>query len=266
MFAALPGPAEGKRVVVRLQPPAELAPDSDSDSDSDPSDPADPAAKRRATAPASAKISLAASLPQPKNAGFGRGQGGGAAIDLGGDRGGGTALDLGADRAIAAAGPEPAAGPSLHPSQLYAVDADTGAYARAASGDFTPDFPTDARRPEHPGSIPRGPDVEAAFAYVRGGGARGPGAGGGEAPKVREMNLDALRAEASRGRADGVAGATAGATGLAFGDEFREKLAREAGAKPSAAHRSKNQIGSLLYNAKQAEMQIMEGRLAGVSH
>ena len=39
-----------------------------------------------------------------------------------------------------------------------------------------------------------------------------------------------------------------------------------AGAKPSAAHRSKNQIGSLLYNAKQAEMQIMEGRLAGVSH
>ena len=266
MFAALPGPAEGKRVVVRLEPPADLAPDSDSDSD--PSDPADPAAKRRATAPASAKISLAASLPQPKNAGgFGRGQGGGAALDLGGgDRGGGTALDLGADRAIAAAEPEPAAGPSLHPSQLYAVDADTGAYAHAASGDpyVYARASADARRPERPGSIPRGPDVEAAFAYVRGGGARGPG--GGEAPKVREMNLDALRAEASRGRADGVAGATAGATGLAFGDEFREKLAREAGAKPSAAHRSKNQIGSLLYNAKQAEMQIMEGRLAGVSH
>ena len=71
---------------------------------------------------------------------------------------------------------------------------------------------------------------------------------------------------ASRGRADGVAGATAGATGLAFGDEFREKLAREAGAKPSAAHRSKNQIGSLLYNAKQNELKILEGRLQGVTH
>ena len=47
-----------------------------------------------------------------------------------------------------------------------------------------------------------------------------------------------------------------------LGEEHREKLAREAGAKPSAAHKSKNQIGSLLYEAKQAELKILEGRLA----
>lgn len=56
------------------------------------------------------------------------------------------------------------------------------------------------------------------------------------------------------------------ATGLAFGDEHRAKLDKEGGAKPSVAHKQKNQIGTLLYNAKQKEMEIMQGRLAGVSH
>ena len=67
---------------------------------------------------------------------------------------------------------------------------------------------------------------------------------------------------------EGGAGARARAFDPAsvLGEEHREKLAREAGAKPSAAHKSKNQIGSLLYEAKQAELKILEGRLAGASH
>mgnify|MGYP003970765223 CR=1 FL=1 len=55
-------------------------------------------------------------------------------------------------------------------------------------------------------------------------------------------------------------------TGLAFDDEYRDKLTKDGGHAPSLAHKSKNQIGSLLYNAKQAELKIMEGRLQGVSH
>ena len=55
-------------------------------------------------------------------------------------------------------------------------------------------------------------------------------------------------------------------TGLAFDDEYRDKLTKDGGDAPSLAHKSKNQIGSLLYNAKQAELKIMEGRLQGVSH
>ena len=256
MFAALPGPAEGKRAWSRTAR-APRGPRPGLRLRLGPLGPRGPRGEATRDRAGVREISLAASLPQPKNAGgFGGGQGG-AALDLGGgDRGGGTALDLGADRAIAAARAGPAAGPSLHPSRLYAVDADTRAYAHAAGGDpyVYARASADARRPERPGSIPRGPDVEAAFAYVRGGGA-GPGGGGAEGSRDEPRRV----ARGAAGRADGVAGATAGATGLAFGDEFREKLAREAGAKPSAAHRSKNQIGSLLYNAKQAEMQIMEG-------
>jgi proline-rich protein PRCC len=80
-------------------------------------------------------------------------------------------------------------------------------------------------------------------------------------PGVKELDMAALRA-GSRHRLDD----KTSATGLAFGDDHRDKLNKEAGAKPSMLHKSKNQIGTLLYNAKQKEMEIMQGRLAGVSH
>ena len=84
---------------------------------------------------------------------------------------------------------------------------------------------------------------------------------GGTVPGVKELNMASLRAGNRHALDDKTT-----STGLAFGDEYREKLTREAGAKPSMVHKQKNQIGTLLYNAKQKEMEIMQGRLAGVSH
>ena len=78
---------------------------------------------------------------------------------------------------------------------------------------------------------------------------------------VKTVDLDTVRSNSRHLLDDKTS-----ATGLAFDDAYREKLQKEAGAKPSFVHKSKNQIGSLLYNAKQNELKILEGRLQGVTH
>jgi proline-rich protein PRCC len=70
-----------------------------------------------------------------------------------------------------------------------------------------------------------------------------------------------------RGEAGCLAGARASFDPASvLGEAYREKLAREGGAKPSAAHKSKNQIGALLYEAKQAELKILDGKVSSAGH
>ena len=267
LFASLPPPgasAKGGKRVVQFRAPlktsALAAADAAADADAD----EDHSAKRRKTAPAQ-RASLADLLPKPKaDAALGAGRASGGVLGGGVGEGGGATIDLGdaagpgpsSAAAAAADASAPAQGPAMHPSQMYAVD-ETGGYTHAAHHQYQAWAPY----PEHPGSNPTatagasGFDVDAALAAAM----AEERARGGTGAGVREMNLDALRAGARPVEA-------ASATGLAFGDEYRDKLQREAGAKPSATHKAKNQIGSLLYNAKQAELKIMEGRLQGVSH
>ena len=260
LFASLPPPgasAKGGKRVVQFRAPLKTSALAAANANADADEDEDQSAKRRKTAPAQ-RASLADLLPKPKadaalGAGRASGEGGGATIDLGDAAGPGPS-----SAAAAADASAPARGPALHPSQMYAVD-ESGAYAHAAHHQYHAWAP--APYPEDPGSNPTagagasGFDVDAALAAAM----AEERARGGTGAGVREMNLDALRAGAAPVDASS-------ATGLAFGDEYRDKLQREAGAKPSATHKAKNQIGSLLYNAKQAELKIMEGRLQGVSH
>jgi proline-rich protein PRCC len=78
------------------------------------------------------------------------------------------------------------------------------------------------------------------------------------APEVLELSAAQLTAGRDR------LVATKSLTGLAFGAEHEARLRAEAGAKPADIHRRKHQIGSLLYDAKQRELQMMEGRLQGM--
>jgi proline-rich protein PRCC len=113
------------------------------------------------------------------------------------------------------------------------------------------------------------------------------GAGGAQAPDaLLARALEAERAAAARRNPYGAAArappqvlevsaaqltagrdrlvATKSLTGLAFGADHEAKLRAEAGAKPADIQRRKHQIGALLYDAKQREIQMMEGRLQGM--
>lgn len=261
------------------------------------------AAKRAKTAPAK-KMSLAAMLPAPKNSGKGLGGGGGGSVlgrgnsgagMAGGDGGGrlgagggagGAMVDLGGETSINALDaptarmPEASAGPvehasAIHPSQMYAVD-ESGQYmyhqyAQHYGHDYGAGGPVpegqQGTMAELSSAAQVAPDgvfdvdhmLSRAMQVERKRAAQATGRGA--IPGVKELNMESLRA-GTRGALDD----KTSMTGLAFGDEYREKLNREAGAKPSMVHKQKNQIGTLLYNAKQKEMDIMNGRLAGVSH
>ena len=112
-----------------------------------------------------------------------------------------------------------------------------------------PTTPEEAGRGAVDGSSAGGFDVDA---VMRRAGVDGSVVKGVSAAQLRSGGGDRIRENAT--------------TGLAFDDEYRDKLTKDGGHAPSLAHKSKNQIGSLLYNAKQAELKIMEGRLQGVSH
>jgi len=254
---------------------AALAPDSDDDDD-------DRAAKRRKTAPTGG-AGLRAALPKPKNALGAGGPAGGLELGVGvasglGAGGGGAQLDLGAGDTAgrrAAAGPPEPSNVAPHPSRLYAVD-ESGAYAYDADAQarYHAEY---ARYYGHPHEgMAAAPGGE--------GGESHPGVGLEEASRGSDAGPGSFDVDAVMRRA-GVDGSTvrgisaaelrasggdrireSATTGLAFDDEYRDKLTREAGHAPSLVHKSKNQIGSLLYNAKQAELKIMEGRLQGVSH
>ena len=291
LFASVPKPGKtkgavaedngGRRRVVKLKPApaaaaaAALAPDSDDDDD-------DRAAKRRKTAPTGG-AGLRAALPKPKNALGAGGPAGGLELGVGvasglGAGGGGAQLDLGAGDTAgrrAAAGPPEPSNVAPHPSRLYAVD-ESGAYAYDADAQarYHAEY---ARYYGHPHEgMAAAPGGE--------GGESHPGVGLEEASRGSDAGPGSFDVDAVMRRA-GVDGSTvrgisaaelrasggdrireSATTGLAFDDEYRDKLPREAGHAPSLVHKSKNQIGSLLYNAKQAELKIMEGRLQGVSH
>ena len=184
---------------------------------------------------------------------------------------GGTAVDLGESKAAARERDEfnanelddVAAGPAPHPSRAYATD-ERGEYLYASYDAREHDYGQPASSHGNTHQKPsaendtRGFDVDDALAAAL----AAERARGNELRfAVRETNMSSLRGDCgdSETRA-------AFDPASVLGEEHREKLAREAGAKPSAAHKSKNQIGSLLYEAKQAELKILEGRLAGTSH
>ena len=188
------------------------------------------------------------------------GSGVGGAVDLGTN----SAVDLGAssaDRNQTSDLDDVPAGPARHPSQMYATD-EHGSYINAYAAQRTdqeygagnnqqyPDNNQQYRDATTPGHANTSQfDVDGALAELARGG------------KIRETNMASLRGESA-----GQARVAFDPAASVLGEEHREKLGREGGAKPSAAHKNKNQIGSLLYEAKQAEMKILDGRLAGTSH
>jgi len=292
LFASMPKSKDkknkgaGGRRVISLKPTVDVSALNGADTDDDEDE--DRAAKRRKTGgPKGA--GLRSMLPKPKNAlgagGDGRGLdvgsgGGGGALGSGfgdgGGGGGGAMLDLGGDDHRGEAGPSAAEPAAPHPSQLYAVD-ESGAYAYDAQaqaqyhaqyaqyyghsqqvnqgdgpethGMMHSNNPEEAGRGAVDGSNAGGFDVDA---VMRRAGVDGSVVKGVSAAQLRSGGGDRIRENAT--------------TGLAFDDEYRDKLTKDGGHAPSLAHKSKNQIGSLLYNAKQAELKIMEGRLQGVSH
>lgn len=287
LFASVPKPGKtkgaaaedngGRRRVVTLKPApaaaAALGPDSDDDDDDD------RAAKRRRTAPTGG-AGLRATLPKPKNALGAGGPAGGLELDAPGlgAGGGGAQLDLGAAGDTAGhrghAGPEPS-NLAPHPSTLYAVD-ESGAYAYDADAQarYHAEYARYYGHHPHQGG-PSGGELSGGGVGLEeagrdtAAGAGGPGSfdvdavmrrAGVDGSHVRGISAAELRASGGDRIRESAT------TGLAFDDEYRDKLTREAGHAPSLVHKSKNQIGSLLYNAKQAELKIMEGRLQGVSH
>jgi proline-rich protein PRCC len=276
LFASLPAPgagAKGAKRVVAFRPPLKTdALGEDSEEDEEDEEKARVEKTRRGGG-AGAPPSLASLLPKPVNVSrngdlvTGGVLGGGGA--LGG--GGGTAVDLGESKAAARERDEfnanelddVAAGPAPHPSRAYATD-ERGEYLYASYDAREHDYGQPASSHGNTHQKPsaendtRGFDVDDALAAAL----AAERARGNELRfAVRETNMASLRGDCgdSETRA-------AFDPASVLGEEHREKLAREAGAKPSAAHKSKNQIGSLLYEAKQAELKILEGRLAGTSH
>ena len=273
LFASLPTPgagAKGARRVVAFRPPLKTdALGEDSDEDEEDAETTRDETRPRRGDGAAAPPSLASLLPKPKHVSRpGDGNGGvlgggsafgknaGATVDLGDDE----TRDDARERRDAGAMDDVAAGPAPHPSRLYATD-ERGEYLYANDGGggarsgVVSDVPDDDVTLSGDAAF----DVDGALAAALAA-ERGRGRGGFA---VRETNAASLRGEGG-GAAFSARAAFDAASVL--GEEHREKLAREAGAKPSAAHKSKNQIGSLLYEAKQAELKILEGRLAGASH
>jgi len=277
LFASLPAPgagAKGAKRVVAFRPPLRtdaLGEDSDEDE-------ADEAKRRKnektrrggdggdGAGARPAPRTLASLLPKPTRVsehssvlggGFLTGLTGGAAVDLGGpqnapsldettrERSYDDALDQNADDADQNV---------PHPSRMYATN-ERGEYLHNANHHNQSDDQSYQSYQAAYQSQKSSFDVDGALAAAL---AAERGRGRGARFAVRETDAASLRGE-------GGAGGFVNPASV-LGEEHREKLAREAGAKPSAAHKSKNQIGSLLYEAKQAELKILEGRLAGASH
>ena len=281
LFASLPAPgagAKGAKRVVAFRPPLRtdaLGEDSDEDEADEAKRQGNEKTRRGGdggdgAGARPAPRTLASLLPKPTRVsehssvlggGFLTGLTGGAAVDLGGpqnapsldettrERSYDDALDQNADDADHDV---------PHPSRMYATN-ERGEYLYAANHhNHESDVSSDqsyqaAYQSQKTSSF----DVDGALAAALAA-ERGRGRGGFA---VRETDAASLRGEGGAG-----APARAFDSASVLGEEHREKLAREAGAKPSAAHKSKNQIGSLLYEAKQAELKILEGRLAGASH
>lgn len=210
-------------------------------------------------------------------------------------------LDLGGSSSInaqtegARRGPEEKASVSattapvqeVHPSQMYAVD-DSGNYVydqymqqqyaqqqyahgaevgRVVQVEEVPSsltLPEMVRQGEETGQLnmdavlDKALEEERARARARAAHTRRGPPGAGEV-QVMEMSMQDIR------KTKNPLNDTSTLTGLAFGEEHQKKMMAAAGAKPSMVHKQKHQIGSLYYDAKVKEMQIMEGRLQGVS-
>jgi len=281
VIAGLPNPTAKKtgkkKKVIAFKPPVKTSALT-SGADSDSEEEAKRAEKRRKTRAAGrGGGGIASFLPKPKNMDVLGGGGGGLGGGLGG--GGGTALDLGGGDGRGGGGIEAAAAaaeeeaPAIHPSQLYAVD-ESGRYLHASH--HAAAYASGVAGPARGG-------IEERARAIGGMGAGGAGGFSVDAALDDALEIERRRAEASGRGGPGVTVKTVdldtvrsnsrhllddktSATGLAFDDAYREKLQKEAGAKPSFVHKSKNQIGSLLYNAKQNELKILEGRLQGVTH
>jgi proline-rich protein PRCC len=281
VIAGLPNPTAKKtgkkKKVIAFKPPVKTSALT-SGADSDSEEEAKRAEKRRKTRAAGrGGGGIASFLPKPKNMDVLGGGGDGLGGGLGG--GGGTALDLGGGDGRGGGGIEAAAAaaeeeaPAIHPSQLYAVD-ESGRYLHASH--HAAAYASGVAGPARGG-------IEERARAIGGMGAGGAGGFSVDAALDDALEIERRRAEASGRGGPGVTVKTVdldtvrsnsrhllddktSATGLAFDDAYREKLQKEAGAKPSFVHKSKNQIGSLLYNAKQNELKILEGRLQGVTH
>lgn len=270
LFASMPAPGSktstGANRVVNWRPPLKthaLGKDLGKDEDSEDEDDDGQSAKRAKRDQNKASPSLASMLPPPKHGGSG-GLGGGVlgggirgVVDLGSD---GLETGSGMDRNNDGAGPshaneeldDVAAGPARHPSQMYATDAH-GEYIEQDYAAYGEGYQQAYGASVHNNQIGNPStqfDVDGALAEL---------AKGGKA-QIRETNMASLRGEC------GGHHRVAFDPAAVLGEEHREKLTREAGDKPSATNKNKNQIGSLLYEAKQAEMKILEGKLAGTSH
>jgi len=274
LFASLPAPgagAKGAKRVVAFRPPLRtdaLGEDSDEDE-------ADEAKRRKnektrrggdGAGARPAPRTLASLLPKPTQVsehssvlggGSLTGLTGGAAVDLGAKndarRDETTALERSYDDALDQ-NADDADQNVPHPSRMYATN-ERGEYLHNANHHNQSDDQSYQSYQAAYQSQKSSFDVDGALAAAL---AAERGRGRGARFAVRETDAASLRGE-------GGAGGFVNPASV-LGEEHREKLAREAGAKPSAAHKSKNQIGSLLYEAKQAELKILEGRLAGASH
>jgi len=277
LFASLPAPgagAKGAKRVVAFRPPLRtdaLGEDSDEDEADEAKRQGNEKTRRGGdggdgAGARPAPRTLASLLPKPTRVsehssvlggGFLTGLTGGAAVDLGGpqnapsldettrERSYDDALDQNADDADQNV---------PHPSRMYATN-ERGEYLHNANHHNQSDDQSYQSYQAAYQSQKSSFDVDGALAAAL---AAERGRGRGARFAVRETDAASLRGE-------GGAGGFVNPASV-LGEEHREKLAREAGAKPSAAHKSKNQIGSLLYEAKQAELKILEGRLAGASH
>jgi len=278
LFASLPAPgagAKGAKRVVAFRPPLRtdaLGEDSDEDEADEAKRQGNEKTRRGGDGAGArpAPRTLASLLPKPTQVSSQNGErvlGGGFLTGLTG----GAAVDLGAknvfrkdettrERSYDDAGQnaDDADQNVPHPSRMYATN-ERGEYLYAANhhhheSDVSSDQSYQAAYQSQKTSFDVDGALAAALAAER-------GRGRGARFAVRETDAASLRGEGGAG-----APARAFDSASVLGEEHREKLAREAGAKPSAAHKSKNQIGSLLYEAKQAELKILEGRLAGASH
>jgi len=76
-------------------------------------------------------------------------------------------------------------------------------------------------------------------------------------PKVMEVSQSSLRATAS---ASASASASANPVRDALGDDYENQLRKQAGNLPSTMSRRKHQIGSLYYDSKMREIELLENR------
>ena len=279
LFASLPAPgagAKGAKRVVAFRPPLRtdaLGEDSDEDEADEAKRQGNEKTRRGGDGAGArpAPRTLASLLPKPTRVSSQNGErvlGGGS---LTGGLTGGAAVDLGVKNAprdettrfeqsyddALDRNADDADHDVPHPSRMYATN-ERGEYLSLANHHSQSDDHIHQSYQAAYQSQKSSFDVDGALAAAL---AAERGRGRGARFAVRETDAATLRGEGGAG-----APARAFDSASVLGEEHREKLAREAGAKPSAAHKSKNQIGSLLYEAKQAELKILEGRLAGASH